>query len=217
VVGPRLVAIVPAYNEAATIGAVVAAARNYAEVLVVDDCSRDGTPERAEEAGATVVRNPHNLGYEGTLNHGFEVALARGFDCMVTLDADGEHDPELLAAYRDALVGQQVPLVLGRRPHKPRFAEKVMGVYIRLRYGPRDIVCGMKGYAAELVRQNGGFDTTKSVGVELAINSIRRGSKFVEIAVAGTPRQDAPRFDRRWRANVRMLKVLWRLMLQDFR
>jgi glycosyltransferase involved in cell wall biosynthesis len=213
--GPRVVAVVPAYNEARTIQAVVEAALPFAAVLVVDDCSGDGTGTLAEAAGAMVVRNPHNLGYEGTLSRGFEVALERGFEYIISLDADGEHDPRLLAQFCRAMVDEGIPLVLGARPQKPRLAELIMGLYVRARFGPHDIACGMKGYRADLVRINGGFDTSKAVGTELALNSIRRGYRFVEISVGGTRRRDAPRLDGRWRANVRILKVLWRIILRD--
>jgi glycosyltransferase involved in cell wall biosynthesis len=212
---PRLVAVVPAYNEAATIGSVVPAALAHAAVLVVDDCSRDDTGRLAEAAGAIVVRNSQNLGYEGTLNRGFEAALEQGFDYIITIDADGEHNPDLLAKFSRALVEDRIPLVLGRRPRKLRFAEVVMGLYVRVRFGPHDIACGMKGYRADLVRLNGAFDTSKAIGTELALNSIRRGYRFREIPVDGTRRRDAPRFDGRWRANLRILKVLWRMMRQD--
>ena len=213
---PRVVAVIPAYNEAKTIGAVVAAARAHVAVLVVDDCSRDETSALAEAAGATVVRNSQNLGYEGTLNRGFEAALESGFDYIITIDADGEHNPALLALFVRALVEQHIPIVLGSRPAKTRFAEVIMGLYVWARFGPHDISCGMKGYRADLVRLNGGFDTSKAIGTELALNSIRRGYAFLEIPVDGTRRRDAPRLDGRWRANVRFLKVLWRMMRHDF-
>jgi glycosyltransferase involved in cell wall biosynthesis len=195
---------------------VVTAARAHVDVLVVDDCSRDDTSTLAEAAGATVVRNSQNLGYEGTLNRGFEAALESGFDYIITIDADGEHNPALLALFVRALVEQHIPIVLGRRPAKTRFAEVIMGFYVWARFGPHDISCGMKGYRADLVRLNGGFDTSNAIGTELALNSIRRGYEFLEILVDGTRRRDAPRLDGRWRANVRILKVLWRMMRRDF-
>jgi glycosyltransferase involved in cell wall biosynthesis len=199
------------------IATVVEAARQHVSVLVVDDCSTDGTGSKAEAAGAIVVRNPHNLGYDGTLNRGFEAALERGFEHIITIDADGEHNPDLLASFADALVNRHIPVVLGVRPRKQRISETVMGWYVRARFGAHDILCGMKGYQARLVRENGGFDTSNSIGTELALNSIRRGNGFIEIPVNGTQRQDQPRFDRLWRANMRILAALWRLIVTDLR
>lgn len=211
----RLVAVIPAHNEAATVAAVVTAALRHANVIVVDDASSDDTYAAAESAGAIVVRNAQNLGYESSLNRGFEEALASGFEYIITLDADGEHDPRFLKEFARLLTEQQLPLVLGRRPQKRRWAEVIMGLYVWARFDVHDIVCGMKGYRADLVRQNGGFDSGHSVGTELAIKSIRNGHDFREISIDGTPRQDAPRFGGGWRANGRILRALWQVMLDD--
>ena len=212
---PRLAVVIPAFCEAATIGPVVVAAKRFAEVLVVDDCSSDETGKRAEEAGATVVRNPENRGYDGTLSRGFEEAFARGYSHVVTMDADGEHDPATLASFRNCLIGEGYPLVLGYRPRKQRVAELVMGWYFRARFGVRDILCGMKGYDLALWQQNGGFDHTESIGTELATMALRRGIKFTQVPVSGTRRADAPRFDRRLRANMRILSALLRSMRRE--
>lgn len=213
--GCESIVIIPAYNEGTTIGSVVKAARHYSAVLVIDDCSSDDTHEKAEEAGAIVVRNPRNMGYDATLNHGFEVALDRGFKYIVTMDADGEHDPHLLAAFLIQLVDRHVPVVLGVRPHKQRLSEVIMGWYVRARFGPHDILCGMKGYHARQVRENNGFDSSGSIGTELALKSIRRGNRFVEIAVDGVRRADLPRFGRCWQANMRIFKALMKLIAWD--
>lgn len=214
---PRIAILIPAFREAATIGKVVRAAREHAEVIVVDDASPDETGSEAAKAGAIVVRNETNRGYDGTLNRAFEEALAQGFGFAITMDADGEHDPALIASFKSLLMDEGVPLVLGVRPRKQRFAEIVMGFYVRLRFGVNDILCGMKGYDLKLAVANGGFDHTNSIGTELAINSLRRGVAFRQIPVSGTRRQDAPRFDRRWRANMRIFAALGEIMRADIR
>lgn len=211
----RTAVLIPAYREAETIADVVATAARQAQVIVVDDCSPDDTGTKAGTAGAVVLRNTVNLGYEGSLNRAFEKAMEMGFEFAITMDADGEHDPALIARFRDILETEHVPLVLGVRPRKQRFAETVMGLYVKMRFGVHDILCGMKGYDLRLVTGNDGFDLTGSIGTELAINSIRRGASFRQLPVSGTPRRDAPRFDRRWRANWRILSALTRLIGRD--
>lgn len=213
----RLAILIPAFREEATIGKVVAAARVYADVIVVDDASPDATGERAAEAGATVIRNEENRGYDGTLNRAFEEAVTRGYTHAVTMDADGEHDPALVATFGNLLAENDVTLVLGVRPRKQRFAEIVMGLYVRLRFGAHDILCGMKGYDLKLAVENGGFDHTNSIGTELAINSLRRGARFRQVPVSGTRRQDAPRFDRLLRANLRIFAALANIVRDDAR
>jgi len=213
--GFGLAIIIPAYREAHSIERVARAAAAYGGLIVVDDCSPDDTGELAERAGAAVVRNPHNLGYDGTLSRGFEEAARRGFTHAVSMDADGEHDPATLAEFRRLLLEERVPLVLGVRPRKARLSEIVMGWYVRWRFGANDILCGMKGYDLTLWHANGGFDHTNSIGTELALNSLRRGAAFRQVRVPGVPRQDAPRFDRRLRANFRIFGALLKAIGQD--
>jgi glycosyltransferase involved in cell wall biosynthesis len=216
VVEPRLAVVIPAYREEASIGAVVGRATAYAEVLVIDDCSPDATGARAAEAGAIVIRNEHNLGYDGTLSRGLQEAVARAFTHVVTMDADGEHDPTLLASFRTNLLDEGYSLVLGYRPHKQRIAEVVMGWYFRLRYGVRDILCGMKGYRLADYGP-APCDFGRSIGTELAASGLRRKLRFTQVPVAGTPRADAPRFDRLLRANLRILTALLDCVGKDLR
>jgi len=89
-------AVVPAYNEAGTVAGVVRAIHKREpsfDVLVIDDGSTDGTGPVAEAAGAAVVRHPFNLGIGGAVQSGFTYALENGYDYMVQVDGDGQHDP----------------------------------------------------------------------------------------------------------------------------
>jgi glycosyltransferase involved in cell wall biosynthesis len=89
-------AVVPAYNEAATVGTVIRQVRESrpdVDVLVVDDGSTDATAPEARAAGAAVARLPFNLGIGGAVQAGFTYALEHGYDRMVQIDGDGQHDP----------------------------------------------------------------------------------------------------------------------------
>lgn len=92
----KTLVIMPAWNERECIGdtvqEVIGLGRNY-DVLVVDDGSEDGTPELAEAAGAKVLRLPFNLGVGGAMRAGFKYAHRMGYDSVVQVDADGQHDP----------------------------------------------------------------------------------------------------------------------------
>ncbi len=210
--GFKLTILIPAYCEASTIGKIVSAAKEYAPVIVVDDCSSDDTGVIAELAGATVLRNPFNMGYEKTLNRGFEHVASLGYDAVITMDADGEHDPETIAEFIDELIGKNIPLVLGFRPSKARVSEIIMGAYIRWRFGVYDILCGMKGYHMSLWQKNGGFDLSNSIGTELAINSLRCGTDFSQIPVNGVKRLDTPRFGHSLQANLKIFVALSRIL-----
>ncbi len=87
--------VIPAYNEAATIAGIVHRARRQVEtVIVVDDGSRDETAAQAEAAGAVVVRQPDNQGKGASLWRGMQTAVEQGAEAVITLDADGQHQPE---------------------------------------------------------------------------------------------------------------------------
>jgi glycosyltransferase involved in cell wall biosynthesis len=110
-----VLALIPAYNEAAGISAVVAAARQYLPVLVVDDGSLDDTASLAEAAGAQVLRQVPNQGKGVALKAGFHWAIAHRFAAALTLDADGQHDPHEIPAFLNAYQAQQADLVIGQR------------------------------------------------------------------------------------------------------
>ena len=113
---PRIVALIPGYNEGPRIGRVVTAALEHLPVVVVDDGSSDDTAARAREAGATVIEQRPNRGKGDALRTGFRRALDAGFDAVLTLDADGQHDPAEIPRFLEAWAGNPRPdLVIGRR------------------------------------------------------------------------------------------------------
>jgi glycosyltransferase involved in cell wall biosynthesis len=111
-----IVALIPAHDEAPRIGAVIAAARAFLPVIVVDDGSSDDTADRARAAGAEVVEQRPNQGKGMALRTGFRRALEDGADAILTLDADGQHDPAEIPALLGAWAAEPAPdLVIGRR------------------------------------------------------------------------------------------------------
>ena len=98
----RTVAVIPAYNESGTIGPVIDNTAEYVDrVVVVDDGSSDGTAAIAREHGAVVIEHVFNTGVGGAVRTGYQYAIKHGYDWVVQIDADGQHDPakipELLA------------------------------------------------------------------------------------------------------------------------
>jgi len=112
-------AVVPAYNEAGTIASVVAALHSKTpqlDVVVIDDGSTDDTAERAQAAGARVLKLPFNLGIGGAVQAGFKYADDHDYDYMVQVDGDGQHDPGEISKLFAGLDGPgQADMICGTR------------------------------------------------------------------------------------------------------
>lgn len=155
-------AVIPAYNEVATIADVAARARRELEaVIVVDDASIDGTAERLLGTDAVVLRNAENLGKGGSLWRGMAHALANGADAVVTLDADGQHRPEDIPALIGAALANPGRIVIGARrlsreraPPARRFANAFADFWISWAAGHpvADSQSGFRLYPAALLR-----------------------------------------------------------------
>lgn len=118
---PRVLVIVPAWNEQDALAATIADVRETnpdVDLLVVDDGSRDRTAEVAAESGALVCRLPYNLGVGGAMRAGYRFATRHDYDVAVQIDADGQHDPKYLDSLLEQLrSGDQdgADLVIGAR------------------------------------------------------------------------------------------------------
>ncbi len=114
-------AVIPCFNEGATIAPLVAAVRRYLpSVMVVDDGSTDDTPVLARDAGATVVGHRQNRGKGVALRIGLSEARKLGFERVATLDGDGQHAPEDLPVFLDCAEQTGARLVIGNRMHNAR-------------------------------------------------------------------------------------------------
>jgi len=111
--------IIPCYNEAATIGSIVLKAKRYVDkVLVVDDGSIDDTADVARAAGATVISHKSNYGKSKSIKTGFKYALYNNFDFVVTVDGDGQHNPDEIPSFLKILKNNGNDIIVGFRAGK---------------------------------------------------------------------------------------------------
>ena len=145
----RIAVIIPAYNEEHTVGEVVkgvkALGRDF-DVVVINDSSRDRTARSAEEAGATVIELPYNLGIGGAVQTGYKYAVVKGYDGCVQVDGDGQHPPAeilkvlepLFAGDRDMIIGSRFAGETNYRiPPMRALGIRIISLFLR-------VACGMK-------------------------------------------------------------------------
>jgi hypothetical protein len=114
----RLLILIPAYNEQAAIREVVHSVKQtvpQGDVLVVDDGSADNTAQEAAAAGAIVVRNPFNLCIGGAVQTGLKFAQERGYNMVIRVDGDGQHNPADIQSVYAALQADKADVVIGSR------------------------------------------------------------------------------------------------------
>jgi glycosyltransferase involved in cell wall biosynthesis len=203
----RVAIVIPALNEAATIGQVVLAAQRQGQCIVVDDGSADATGKLAGDHGAMVVRHATNKGYDAALSSGFRRASDAGFDVVVTLDADGQHDPDLVDRFLSA-IDAGAGVALGVRSSRPRLAEHVFAWYTRCRWGIADPLCGLKAYRMTVYRELGHFDSYGSIGTELMLFAARTGHEIAQVPFQVRERADKPRFGRELTANWKICRAM---------
>ncbi len=112
---PKILILIPAYNEAERVPAVITASRAYGPVLVVDDGSKDETSAAAKAAGAEVIRQEPNQGKGAALIRGFKYGLEHDYDAVLTLDADGQHAPDEIPLFIQDFITNGSDLIIGKR------------------------------------------------------------------------------------------------------
>ena len=171
-------ALIPAYQEGPRIGAVVEAAKRYLPVIVVDDGSTDDTAARAEAAGATVVAQRPNAGKGAALRAGFAAATQRGADAVVTLDGDGQHDPDEIPAFLEAFERSRAQLVIGRRDFRAmppvRRASNTLGRMLLSVAVGRDIPDNQSGFRLIGSRLLTELRDSREAGFEFEVEMIAR-------------------------------------------
>ena len=144
-------AVIPAYFEEKTIASVVERCLPFVdEVIVVNDGSTDDTSINASKAGAHVIEQSHNMGVIKALQRGMTEASG---DIIVTLDADGQHNPAEIPRLTQLIIDNNADLVIGLRPSFPHFSEKILTWLTNLRVPCRDASSGFRCIRREIAAE----------------------------------------------------------------
>ena len=189
----RIVAIIPAYNEEDALADVIAKTSQYVdEVIIVNDGSSDRTAEVAIEAGAKLIRHSTNLGKGEALKSGFEAIDDDSI--IVTIDGDGQHNPDEIPAIIKPIIEDGADLVNGSRymngpeentPAYRRVGQRVLDIATNISAGIK-VTDSQSGFRAFSPRTKGVFrfkDTGFGIESEMLVDAAEAGLKIVEAPI----------------------------------
>jgi glycosyltransferase involved in cell wall biosynthesis len=192
----RLLTAIPVYNEAAHLQSVLTEVKKYAtDVLVVDDGSTDTTPDLLRKIpGVRTIRHPRNLGYGAGLRTAFQTTLDGGYDGVVTLDCDGQHEParipELAAhlAEADIVSGSRYLKVFDatqRPPEERRRINREVTRWLNDCLGMKltDAFCGFKAYRRAALERFDITDLGYAMPLQVWVQAVANRMKIIEIPV----------------------------------
>lgn len=203
----RVGIVIPALDEAATISSIVQSVEIYGVPIVVDDGSSDRTAILAKQYGAVVVSHEKNRGYDAALNSGFNKAVELNLELVITIDADGQHNPSLIQDFI-RVIDSGADVVLGIRSHRQRLAEHLFAWYTRSRFQIDDPLCGMKAYRMAVHKACGHFDSYLSIGTEMAIFAATNNYQLRQIPFTVREREGQSRFGWVILANYKILRAM---------
>lgn len=175
--------VIPAHNEASTLPSILSKIPSSYETIVVDDNSTDSTAKVSKKY-ARVLSNSSNLGYNQSIKKGI---LASSGDTIITMDADGEHDPNDIPRFLKAL--EPKTLVIGERPELPRLTEKIMAFLVSFVVPNKDPANGFRAFPRSLV-SSVSLDNL-CYGCNLLIRAHRKGFKIKTLSIEVSRRQDS--------------------------
>lgn len=187
---PDVIALIPGYQEGPRIGSVVRRAGDHLPVVVIDDGSTDDTASAAAAAGALVLRQARNAGKGAALRAGFRHALEHDAEAVVTLDADGQHDPAEIPVFLAAFSAARPELIVGRRDFSAmpmlRRLSNTLGAWIFSAAVGRRVADNQSGYRLIGRRLMTALLDSEEQGFEFEVEMIAR------CIALGLPMSDVP-------------------------
>ena len=189
------VVIMPAHNEADDVGRVIHAIRSRCDypVVVVDDASTDETAAVAREAGSIVIPLVYQLGAWGAIQAGMRWARGKGYDHVLTMDADGQHEAESIAALAQPVLEGRADIAIGTCPDRGSFMRHIAWMLMKRASGLtlEDITSGFRLYCGEavdvLARKSATLLEYQDVGVLITLQEY--GFRIVDVPVPMAPRR----------------------------
>jgi glycosyltransferase involved in cell wall biosynthesis len=204
----KVAIIIPALNEANSIGKVVRSAIEFGDVIVVNDGSTDRTKDVAEKAGAFVITHINAKGYDHALGSGYRHVQQFDYAIMITIDADGQLPTGKIPDFISE-ISKGKDLVVGYRASFPRYTEFLFAFVCRTFITVQDPFCGMKAYRLSACSGFDQFYRYKSIGTDLMLRIALAGGCIGNEAIVVQPRDGSPRFGNRFRSEFKLFRAVF--------
>ncbi len=187
-----IIAVIPAYNEERTIGYVVEKTRKYVDkIIVIDDCSKDSTHEIARNLDVILIKHRENMGLGSSLRDGFSKAmeLAGSNDIIITLDADGQHDPADIPKFIEK-IGEGFDFALGERdlrkyPLRKKFGNFFLNLATNFISGThlKDTESGFRAFRVSALKKLYLKARRYEIAVEIIFEAGRNGLRAANVKI----------------------------------
>jgi glycosyltransferase involved in cell wall biosynthesis len=190
----KIIATIPCYNTQNHIAEVVVKTKRYVdEVIVIDDGSTDMTTNVARSAGAKVISHEINLGYGEAIKSCFAVTQAEKADIVVTIDGDGQHDPDeipnvllpILVKEADLVIGSRFLAVGKKMPRYRKFGIRIINYIWNLgsKIKVSDTQSGFRAYDIKSIKDIHFSEKGMGISIEILENARRKGIIIKEVPI----------------------------------
>jgi len=192
---PKIIATIPCYNNEPWIADIISVAKEYTDqVLVIDDGSRDRTPEVAKTAGALVISHKENMGYGEAIKTCFHAAKECCADILVTVDGDGQHNPEEIPLLLAPIIEGKADVVIGSRfltdeitmPRYRKFGIDIITFLFNLGSKTKvsDTQSGFRAYSRRMIETLLLSESGMSISIESIEKARRNGAIITEVPIS---------------------------------
>jgi len=194
---PFIIVAIPVYNEEETIAKEILKAKKYADkIIICDDGSADSTAEIAKSLGVDVIRHKRNLGYGAAIQSLFKRAKRLDFNILVTLDGDGQHDPDDIPKVIKPIIDDEADIVIGSRfvgnslfamPWYRRVGVKLITNFVNYSTKPsitiEDAQSGFRAYSRKALKTLKLTEKGMSISVEILFEAWRHHLRIKEVPI----------------------------------